>query len=314
MANSTQADDNPPWPVKTCELLNHHTDTTRWNNFPFRPDDIVIASWGKSGTTWTQQIVSQLIFDGTEDSRINEESPWLDLRVIPAEAVLAGLEAQSHRRFIKTHAPIETVDFSPKAKYVFVARDGRDALWSLHNHMFNATQIFYDLINDTPGRVGPPLERPPADPRQYLLDFLEDDERPSVALPFWRTIRGWYAARHLPNLLLVHFNDLKADLDGEIRRIAAFLDVPVADEEVFGRILEHCSFAYMKAHAVEMSPPQAPVVWEGGADAFIHKGTNGRWRDVLTAEDVRVYEEKAVAELGEECAAWLAQGKKAWEK
>jgi len=313
MAVSTKASDTPQWPVKTCELQNHHADTTRWNNFPFRPDDIVIASWGKSGTTWTQQIVSQLIFAGTEDMQIHEESPWLDLRVIPAEPVFAGLEAQTHRRFIKTHAPIETVEFSPKAKYVFVARDGRDALWSLHNHMYNATSVFYDLINDTPGRVGPALERPPADPRQYLLDFLESDERDSVALPFWKTIRGWYGARHLPNMILVHFNDLKADLDGEIRRIAEFLDVPIPEEK-HADILEHCSFAYMKKNAAMMSPPQAAVVWEGGADAFINKGSNGRWRDALSAEDVKMYEEKAIAELGQECASWLAEGRKAWER
>jgi len=313
MAARAQTSDNPQWPVKTGELQNHHTDTTRWNNFSFRPDDIVIASYGKSGTTWTQQIISQLIFAGSEDTQIHEESPWLDLRAIPAEAVFAALDAQTHRRFIKTHAPIETVVVSPKAKYVFVARDGRDAFWSLHNHMYNATQTFYDLMNDTPGRVGPPLERPPADPRQYLLDFLENDERESVAQPFWKTIRGWYGARHLPNMLLVHFNDLKADLDGEIRRIAEFLDVPFPEEKR-AAILEHCTFAYMKQHAAKMSPPQAPLVWADGPDTFINKGTNGRWRDLLSAEDVKMYEEKAIAELGEECASWLAEGRKVWEK
>jgi aryl sulfotransferase len=313
MAASAQESGNPEWPVKSCELQNNHLDTTRWINFPFRPDDIVIASWGKSGTTWTQQIVSQLIFNGAEDTRINEESLWLDLRVMPAEALFPALEAQTHRRFIKTHAPIETVEFSPKAKYIFVARDGRDALWSLHNHNYNATPVFYGIMNDTPGRVGPALQRPPADPRQYFLDFVDNDENDSIAIPFWRTIRGWYAARNLPNLLLVHFNDLKADLEGEIRCIAEFLDVPVPEDKR-ADILEHCSFAYMKEHAAKMAPPQAAAVWEGGADTFIHKGSNGRWRDVLSVEDVRMYEEKAVEELGEECAGWLAEGRKAWER
>jgi len=312
MATSAQESNNPQWPVKTSELQNHHMDTTRWNNFPFRPDDIVIASWGKSGTTWTQQIVSQLIFNGAEDTQVNEESLWLDLRAMPAEDVFAALEAQTHRRFIKTHSPIENIEFSPKAKYIFVARDGRDVLWSLHNHMYNATPAFYALMNDTPGRVGPALQPPPADPRQYFLDFLEDDERTSVALPFWKTIRGWYAARNLPNMLLVHFNDLKADLDGEIRRIAEFLDVPITEDKR-ADVLEHCTFAYMKKHAAKMAPPQAALVWEGGADTFINKGSNGRWRDVLSAEDVRMYEEKAVKELGEECAGWLARGREAWE-
>jgi hypothetical protein len=182
MATSAQEIGNQQQPIKTCELQNHHLDTTRWKDFPFRPDDIVIASWGKSGTTWTQQIVSQLIFNGAEDTQINQESPWLDLRVVPTEAILPALEAQTHRRFIKTHAPIETVEFSPKAKYIFVARDGRDALWSLHNHNYNATSLFYEIMNDTPGRVGPALQRPPADPRQRRERLrrdtvLEDDPR-----------------------------------------------------------------------------------------------------------------------------------------
>jgi aryl sulfotransferase len=71
------------WPRKTRELHNHHFDSTVWNDFTFRDDDIVIATYAKSGTTWVQQIVSQLIFDGAEGLEVAEMSPWLDLRVPP---------------------------------------------------------------------------------------------------------------------------------------------------------------------------------------------------------------------------------------
>jgi len=50
------------------------------------------------------------------------------------------------------------------------------------------------------------------------------------------------------------------------------------------------------------------ALWEGGAETFINKGTNGRWRDLLTAADCRAYEAKARAELGEACARWLETG------
>lgn len=70
----------------------------------------------------------------------------------------------------------------------------------------------------------------------------------------------------------------------------------------------------MKSHAVEMSPIQSAMAFENGADTFINKGSNGRWRAVLTADDVKRYEEKTVAELGEECANWLAEGRKAVKK
>ena len=71
------------WPTKTRDLHNHHFDSTIWDDFEFRDDDIVIATYAKSGTTWVQQIVSQLLFDGEEGPEVAERSPWLDLRVPP---------------------------------------------------------------------------------------------------------------------------------------------------------------------------------------------------------------------------------------
>jgi aryl sulfotransferase len=51
------------------------------------------------------------------------------------------------------------------------------------------------------------------------------------------------------------------------------------------------------------------VLWEGGAQTFINKGTNGRWRDLLTPADIADYEARALHELGPDCAAWLARGR-----
>lgn len=73
------------WPRKTREMESHHFDSTVWNKFKFRDDDIVISTYAKSGTTWMQQIVGQLLFDGVEGLNVAEISPWLDLRVPPAK-------------------------------------------------------------------------------------------------------------------------------------------------------------------------------------------------------------------------------------
>ena len=70
-------------------------------------------------------------------------------------------------------------------------------------------------------------------------------------------------------------------------------------------MVEHCSFAWMKANATK-STPLGGAIWDRGAEVFINKGTNGRWRDVLIPEDVDRYETTAREKLGEECAAWLA--------
>ena len=89
---------NIVWPTKTREFHNHHFDSTIWNDFPFRPDDIIIATYAKSGTTWVQQIVAQLLFKGAADLEVAEMSPWLDLRVPPKDVKLAacgGADASS---------------------------------------------------------------------------------------------------------------------------------------------------------------------------------------------------------------------------
>lgn len=291
------------WPRKTRELQCHLADSTIWNDFTLRDGDIVINTWSKAGTTWTQQIVSQLLFDGAEDINVAQISPWLDFRV-GAATRLAMLEAQTHRRFVKTHLPVEALGIDPKARYIYLARDGRDAIWSFHNHFFNLKPERLAAINDAPGRVGPPLERPPESIRDYYLEWFERDGYPFW--PFWAHVRGWWAVRDLPNVMLLHFNDLKRDLPGTIRRIAAFLDIPV-QEACFDTILEHCSFQWMKVHA-PLVTPGGGVGWGDGGATFINKGTNGRWHDVLTPEDCAAYQARALAELGPDCARWLETG------
>lgn len=292
------------WPQKTRELQSHHFDSTIWNDFAFRDDDIIIATYAKSGTTWLQQIVSQLIFNGQEGLPVADMSPWIDLRVPPKEVKLPEVEKLTHRRFLKTHLPVDALVFSPKAKYVYIGRDGRDVVWSLYNHHANANELFYEAMNDTPGRIGPPIEPPPDSVQQYFHDWLEQDGFPFWS--FWENARTWWEIRDLPNVLLIHFAKLKADMPGEIRRIAAFLDLEI-DEAQWEKILEHCSFDYMKAHAAE-SVPLGGALWEGGAKTFLHQGANGRWHDTLSPEECAAYEQKAVAELGKACAEWLESG------
>ncbi len=161
------------FPVKKRELNNHHFDSTIWNEFVFRDDDIVISTYAKSGTTWMQQIVAQLLFSGEEGLEVAEMSPWMDLRVPPKEVKLPAVEEQTHRRFVKTHLPVDALVFSEKAKYIYIGRDGRDVVWSLYNHHLNANTAWYDALNNTPGRIGPEIELPCSSISQYFDDWLE---------------------------------------------------------------------------------------------------------------------------------------------
>jgi len=298
-------DDNVALPKKTREFESNHFDSTAWNGFQFRDDDIVIATYAKTGTTWVQQIISQLIFNGEEGLPVADMSPWLDLRIPPTEAKWAGLEAQTHRRFMKTHLPVDALVFSSHAKYIYIARDGRDVVWSLYNHHSTANDAWYEALNQTPGLVGPPIERPVDNIVQYYHEWLNRDGYPFW--PFWENISTWWDIRDLPNVNLIHFSALKADMPGEIRKIAAFLDIKI-DESMWKTILYHCSFDYMKANATP-SVPLGGAFWDGGAEQFIHKGVNGRWKDTLSEVDSQQYENLAVAKLGERCAHWLKTGK-----
>ncbi|MDF7776907.1 sulfotransferase domain-containing protein [Sphingomonas sp. AOB5] len=292
------------YPRKIREMHNHHFDSTIWNDFAFRSDDVVVATYAKSGTTWAQQIVGQMLFGGDPELCIGDLSPWLDLRVPPAAEKLGAVAAQTHRRFLKTHLPVDALVFSEQAKYIYVGRDGRDVLWSLHNHHLNATAAWFEVLNDTPGRVGPPIPQADPDIRAYFCGWLETGGGPFW--PFWENVRSWWAVRHLPNVHFVHFEALKRDMAGEMRRIADFLEIEV-DPARWPAIVEYCGFDWMKANAARVAPA-AGAFWEGGAETFIHKGINGRWRDVLSVREIAEYEARALLELGPDCAHWLATG------
>ena len=106
--------------------------------------------------------------------------------------------------------------------------------------------------------------------------------------------------------MLIHFDDMKSDLAGSIRRISSFLEIS-ASEELLATVTAQSTFEYMKANAEKVTP-DGGASWKGGAATFMNKGTNGRWRDVLRADEIADYEARALSELGPECAAWLAKG------
>jgi aryl sulfotransferase len=292
------------WPIKTRDLKNHHFDSTVWDDFVFRGDDIVIATYAKSGTTWLQQIVSQLLFDGASGLEVARMSPCVEHRVPPRDVKLPLLEAQSHRRFLKTHMPLDALVFSPEAKYVHVARDGRDVVMSLYNHHTKANDVWYRTINETSGLVGEPMPRPAANIQQYFDDWLDRDGYPFW--PFWAHARSWWRAKQLPNVLMLHYANLKRDLPGEIRRVAEFLKIPIRAAS-WPSIVEHSTFEYMRENATQSLPFEGKF-WDEGAKAFINKGVNGRWREQLLAAQIARYEREAERQLGAECARWFATG------
>ena len=303
-------------PELTRVYQNHHLDSTRWERFRPRGDDIVVATPYKSGTTWMQTIVRRLLFGEREAEMpsLGELSPWMDRRLSPLDDVISDLETQEHRRSVKTHLPLDGLPYHPQVKYVVVSRDARDVFMSLWNHYRNYTDHFYDLLNETPGRVGDPLPRCPGDIRRLWRMWTTRGwfEWDSEGFPYWsnmRHVQTWWDYRRLPNILFVHFNDLLADLPGEVSRVARFLDIELDDESLASTV-DAVTFRSMKQNA-EKTWPRLDSLMSGGAQTFFHSGSNGRWREVLTDEDLELYDAAVARELSDECARWLEGGHRA---
>jgi aryl sulfotransferase len=284
-------------------VRNNLLDSTRWQYVAERNGDVVIATWAKAGTTWVQQIVAQLVLGSQDTPSLNQISPWVEHRFVPLRAMCEALEAQTHTRFMKTHLPATALCLKPGTRYLFVGRDGRDVLWSWYNHHRNLNERFYEIVSSDPGSSAPYMAAPTADVREYFLKWLHEDGYP--LWPFWAHVRSWWALRNLPNVMLLHFDDLKQDLAGSIARIAAFIGVHISPADS-AHVASRCTFAYMKARASELLPEQGRIM-VGGAESFINRGEGGGWRDVLRPKDVQAYTTRMHAELEPECSMWLSR-------
>ena len=124
----------------------------------------------------------------------------------------------------------------------------------------------------------------------------------TLAATYWRF-------RDLPNLHFLHYADLTGDLDGELRRLAAFLGITV-DERRWPDLVRAATFDAKRARADEMAPGAHFGEWRSNTD-FFRSARRGAWRDVLSAENLALYEELALARLGPRLEAWLSGGRAA---
>jgi aryl sulfotransferase len=217
-------------------------DSARWLGFPFRPGDIVISTRSKSGTTWVQMICALLVFQTSDlPAPLSELSPWLDWLVTPRDEVYARLAAQDHRRFLKTHTPLDGIPLDPRATYVVVARHPLDMAVSLYHQGDNLDRERIRQLTGQAEPDGPPVPRPPL--RDWLVSWIDRDvgsreEMDSLPGVMWHLSDAW-ARRDEPNVTLVHYDDLSADLEDEMRRLASSLDITVPEALWRGLVRGH---------------------------------------------------------------------------
>ncbi|MEY2425654.1 MAG: aryl sulfotransferase, partial [Actinomycetota bacterium] len=271
-------------------------NSARWDGFAFRDGDIVISTPAKCGTTWTQRIVSLLVFDSTElYAPMARISPWLDMNTRPLDDVVAELDAQTHRRFIKSHLALDLLPRDDRVTYITVGRDPRDVAISMAHHMDNID--FDKFIGERIAAVG----------AEDLVEMKPEDMPDMSGGPidrFWRWVeeptgndglggvvnhlKSYWDQRDDPNVVLLHYDDLQRDLVGQMAYLARRLGIDRSAERL-EELAPAATFWEMKAAAESTAPNGDQTFWKS-ADDFFHTGTSGQWRDLMPADEVPRYE------------------------
>ena len=319
-------------------------DSGRWLGFRFRPGDIVISTRRKTGTTWMQMICALLIFQTPElPDSLWHLSPWLDNLGVPLDFQYGLLAEQQHRRFIKTHTPLDGIPLDPRVTYIVTARHPLDTFVSLcrHNeiigHPPEGSGHPPPLRHHTgpprppmPGRPHMPDDRhkpplsgarpapppmptgapaPPMSPEMLhhaLLGWIADDGDPSRnldSLPgvLWHLSDAW-AKRGEPNVLLVHYDNLLADLEGQMRWLAGRLGIAVP-ENAWPALTQAATLKRMRDGAQSIVPMPPGAVQD--AASFFRRGTSGAGRETLSDEEMAGYYARAAQLAPPDMLEWL---------
>jgi hypothetical protein len=292
------------------------SDSSRWDGVELRAGDIIISTPAKCGTTWTQMICALLVFqtDGLPDT-LDRLSPWLDMLTRDRDDVVADLDAQTHRRFIKSHTPYDGLPRDDRVTYICVGRDPRDVALSWDNHMANTDLVA--LLTARDAAVGNEdlaellPDGPPIPAETEIGRFWEWVDAPvGMAGPRGESLANlvhhvstFWARRDDPNVVLLHYDDLKSDLDGQMRAVSARLGIPV-DETRWPALVEAATFDRMRADADRIAPDTTNQIWQDN-QRFFNRGTSGQWRNLLDEAGVERYFAR-VAELASgDVASWL---------
>lgn len=287
-------------------------DSIRWDGFEFRDDDIVIATPPKCGTTWMQMQCALLIFQAPVlPAPLTRLSPWIDVQTERVEDVLALYASQTHRRFIKTHTPLDGIPWDSRVTYLTVGRDPRDVALSWDNHFNNLNlesvltrRVEIAGADDLAELLPPGGAAPAEDPVARFWDWIEADVIDVSGLAeVVNHLDTFWQRRDEPNVALFRYEDMKADLDGQMRRLASVLHIDV-DEATWPSLVEAATFDRMKDRADELAPQVTHGFWQE-TGRFFNVGGSGQWRSFFGNGDQERYEKRLRSLAPADLAAWL---------
>jgi aryl sulfotransferase len=308
-----------------AELVRYRnlmSDNIRWEGFEFRDDDIVISTSPKCGTTWTQMLCALLVFQTADLARpLTAISPWLDQQTANHDDVLAELASQRHRRFIKTHTPLDGLPYDERVTYLCVGRDPRDVAVSMDNHWANmdfdqvfkvrADAVGSDDLQDVMSSAS--LAQRSDDPVERFRVWVDNDRSPPlVGSSLWAVLNHvdtFWVVRDRPNVTLFHYFDLEADLEGEMARLADVLHIDIAPERI-RELAPAARWDAMRSRAAVVAPNSDIGIFRD-LENFFHRGESGQWRALLDADDLAHYEARVRQLASPELARWVHHGHRA---
>lgn len=295
------------------------SDSLRWDGFEHRKGDIVVDTPPKCGTTWMQMCCLVIVHQSPVlPAPLGELAPWVDTVLGPPGRAHELLASQAHRRVMKTHTPLDGLPaLEARVTYVCVARDPRDALFSLNDHRANTNRDAFQAARiqglgaeEAAARLMP---APPEDPAERFWAWVDDDREPAESHGSGDSLRAilhhfrtFWDHRNAPNVALFHYADLWRDLDGQMRRLATLLGVEPGDE-TWPELVAATQFEAMKRNADMVAPGLTHDHWIDPA-AFFRKGGTHRWRGVIDDADMPRYEGRVNELVPSDLASWVHHG------
>ncbi|MEJ6396767.1 sulfotransferase domain-containing protein [Yoonia sp. 208BN28-4] len=277
------------------------TDSRRWDRIAIRPDDVIVVTPPKCGTTWMQTIVALLLSgDPQVDTELSIKMPWIDIRLREIDDVAARVEAMTHRRSMKSHTPMDGLPIDDSAHYFCVFRHPLDAHFSFRKHLRNLPLRWFDhwFPEDDPDGVTV---------RRFLDGGAEGFD--TDAMPLAHIIRHYQAASALAdrsNVTLFHYADMTRDLRGTFVKVAKLMGIKHSPDTM-DSLVQAATFDNMRAHADRFAPAGGKGFMKSDT-AFFDSGTSGKWVGQLTDAEIAAYDQQMDAALSPDDRAWLEYG------
>jgi len=255
-----------------------------------------------------------IVFDGAEfPAPLNQISVWLDQTTRPMDEVRALYAAQQHRRFIKTHTPLDGLPTNDDVTYVVVGRDPRDVMVSMEHHHANMDMERVLALRDAAvdnGDLGtlPARAVPSEDPAARFRAFVETTEvsGPPNLTTVLRHLDTAWQRRNRPNVVMCHYADFSTDLPGELRRLAQALGYEMSNARA-SELAAQATLEEMRDRSHEVAP-NAQEIWRDHR-AFFRAGAFGEWRERVTRVELAAYDQAVAALVEPELALWAHLGR-----